>query len=206
MPMKKVKTVLDFLRFPVSDKIEFYRNAISKITGNTYFTTPDIPMATATTQVNTLETDFVAAKTGAHQAVAKMHQSEKIADATFRKLALYVDRIADGNDAIILSSGFHISKQPDTKRTKSFEVNAGQNSGEIDLAHQSVAGAKAYIWQYSIGNLPTDDKQWLMGDATTKAKITLTGFESGTKIWFRVLAVTANGTQPCSDPVLKVVP
>jgi len=204
--MRKVKTVLDFLRFSVSEKIEFYRNDISKMTGNAYFTTPDVPLATATTQVNSLETDYVAAKTGAHQAVAKMHQSEKIADATFRKLALYVDRIADGNDAIILSSGFHISKQPDPKSTKTFAVNAGKNSGEIELVHKTIQGARAYVWQYSIGNLPADDTQWMYKDSTTKAKITITGLESGSKVWFRVLATTINGTQPCSDPVMKVVP
>ena len=204
--MKKVKTVLDFLKLSVSEKIEFYRNDISKMTGNASFPTPDIPLATATTQVNTLETDLAAAKSGAHQSIAKMHQSEKIADTTFRKLALYVDRIADGNDAIILSSGFHISKQPDPKSTKTFAVSAGENTGEIELAHKTVQGAKAYIWQYSSVMLPTDEKQWIYGGATTKAKFKVTGLESATKAWFRVLAVTINGTQPCSDPVMKVVP
>ena len=204
--MKKIKTILDFLKLSVSEKIEFYRNVVSKMTGNASFTSPDVPLATATTQINTLETDMTAAKSGAHQSVAKMHQSEKIADTTFHKLALYVDRIADGNDAVILSSGFHISKQPDPKSTKTFAVSAGENTGEIELAHQSVQGAKAYIWQYSAGTLPADEKQWIYGGATTKAKFKVTGLESATKVWFRVLAVTINGTQPCSDPVMKVVP
>jgi len=204
--MKKVKPVLDFIKFSVSEKIEFFRNIVSKMTGNASFPSPDITLATATTQINTLETDVAAAKSGAHQSVAKMHQSLKIVDTTFHKLASYVDRIADGNDAIILSSGFHISKQPEPRRTKTFEVNAGENPGEIELAHKTVQGAKSYVWQYSIGTLPTDEKQWIYCDSTTKAKFKITGLESATKAWFRVLAVTINGTQPCSDPVMKVVP
>ena len=204
--MKKVKTVLDFQKLSVSEKIEFFRNVVSKMIANASFPTPDIALATATTQINTLETDVAAAKSGAHQSVAKMHQSLKIVDTTFRKLALYVDRIADGNDAIILSSGFHISKQPTPKSTKTFAVSAGENSGEIELAHKTVQGARSYIWQYCVGVLPTDEKQWIYGGATTKAKFKITGLESATKAWFRVLAVTINGTQPCSDPVMKVVP
>jgi len=204
--MKKIKALLDFLKLSVSEKIEFYRNVVSKMTGNASFTSPDVPLATATTQINTLETDVAGAKSGAHQAVAKMHQSLKTVDTTFHKLATYVDRIADGNDAVIMSSGFHISKQPEPRSTKTFEVKAGENPGEIELVHKTVKGAKAYVWQYSIGTLPADEKQWIYGGATTKAKFKITGFESATKVWFRVLAVTINGTQPCSDPVMKVVP
>ena len=204
--MKKIKALLDFLKLSVSEKIEFYRNVVSKMTGNTYFSSPDVPLATATTQINTLETDFTAAQSGSHSAIAKMHQSEKLADTSFHKLATYVDRIADGSDVIIMSAGFNISKQPAPKSTKNFVVKAGVNPGEIELILKTVQQAKAYIWQYSVGSIPADEKLWVYGGASTKAKFKLTGLESATKVWFRALAITVNGTQPCSDPVMKVVP
>ena len=58
-----------------------------------------------------------AAKDGSHTAVSVMHDKEKIADKTFHIVANYVDKIADGDETQILSSGFHGSKQP-TPRQK----------------------------------------------------------------------------------------
>ena len=41
-----------------------------------------------------------------------MHDNEKAVDTLFRHLAHYVDKIADGDEITLLSSGFQEIKQP----------------------------------------------------------------------------------------------
>lgn len=204
--MKKSRVILDFIRFSVAEKIMFFRNVISLMTGNTSFATPDVPLTEAKTVVDTLETDQAAAKSGAHVMVSKMRKSEEVADNVFRKLARYVDRIADGNETIILGSGFHVSKQPEPSVREAFEVEAGDNPTEIVLIRKAQPGARSYVWQYCIGALPTNGIPWVFAGASTQARYVIRELESGAKCWFRVAAVTATGQGPWSDPVMKVVP
>jgi hypothetical protein len=49
--------------------------------------------------------------------------------AIFRTLAVYVDRKADGDETKILSSGFHISKQPTPIQKAPHTACDGVNSG-----------------------------------------------------------------------------
>ena len=204
--MKKIKVVFDFLRYPVPGKIEFGKNTVAKTTGNSYFATPDVPLASVTSAIGVLEADYTSAQSGNHAYVAKMHQSEKALDALLHKLAAYVDRIADGNDSIILSSGFHISKQPEKKSVSNFKIANGENHGELVLSIKRVVGAKSYIWQQCIGSLPATDADWKYINATTQVKHKVTGLESGTKMWFRVVAITAKATIVCCEPTMKIVP
>jgi hypothetical protein len=110
--MRRFKVLINFLRMPIVKKIAFYRNVISKMTGNATLPTPDVPLATATTQTDALQAAYVASRNGGPASTAAMRDKEAICDDTFRKLALYVERIANGNETIILNSGFEISEQP----------------------------------------------------------------------------------------------
>jgi len=203
--MKKCKVVLDFIRLAVAEKIVFFRNIINLMTGNALFPTPDVTLTVLGTLVDTLETDHTAAKSGSHLMVAKMNESETAADEAFRKLARYVDRIADGSEATILSSGFHASKQPEPALRKDFSVEPGKNPGEMILACSAVPGARAYVWQYCVGLLPVNEQGWIFSGSGTRAKFIIRGLESGSKCWFRVAAVTSAGMGPWSDPIMKVV-
>lgn len=205
--MRKVKVVLDFLKFPVAEKIVFYRNVITAMTGNASFASPDVPLTELTTVLTTLEQAEDEAGDGARTSIARRNQAEEVADIAFRKQAMYVDRIADGDSAVILSSGFHLSKQPEPAQRPQFEVEAGGNSGEIILTRKAQPGAKSYVWQYCIGSLPVNgDGNWIFAGASTQSKYVISNLESGSKCWFRVAAVTIGGMAPWVDPVMKVVP
>lgn len=204
---EKIKVVLDFLKFSVAEKIVFYRNVITGMTGNPHFATPDVPPATLTTVLTAFEQAADEAGDGARTSMARRNQAEEAADDAFRKEAMYVERIADGDAAIILSSGFHHSKQPEPAQRPQFEVEAGANNGEIILTRKAHPGAKSYIWQYCIGSLPVNgDGNWIFAGASTQSKYVISNLESGSKCWFRVAAVTIDGMAPWADPVMKVVP
>ena len=203
--MRKIKVLLNFIRFSVPEKIGFYRNVISRMTGNISFPSPDVSLTDATTLVNGLETAHVAAQDGGHTAVSAMHDKEELSDETFRKLADYVDRIADGDETKILSSGFDITKQPAPVTKSELTVDDGANSGSVKLVAKAVEGAKTYIWQYAKDSLPTDETGWAVAGYSTKVSYEISELAVACKYWFRVAAITAKGTTDFCNPVMKVV-
>jgi len=204
--MKKSKVLLDFIKLSVGEKIAFYRSIIDHLTDSTLFATPDVTIAELNTHVTTLETDYVAAMGGDHALLVTRNHSENSADDVFRKTAMYVDRIANGDPAVILKSGFQVSKQPEPSAKDTFIAEAGKNPCEVVLRRKAQPEAKSYLWQFVVGAEPANDKLWLLAGASTQSKFIIKGLESGCKCWFRVAAITSKGLDPWSDPVMRVVP
>lgn len=203
--MKKLKVLLDFIQLSVLAKIAFYRNVITKLTGNALFPTPDEPLTQAKTVVDTLENAFLATKDGSRTAISAMHDAEDVADGVFRNLAAYVDRIAVGNETAILSSGFHISKQPATTQKPDIDAQDGDNSGSVRLVARAVDKAGAYQWQYAKDAIPENEADWKDAAISTQSYYELTGLDVACKYYFRVAAITPTGKSDFTSPVMKVV-
>ncbi len=198
--MKKLKVLLAFIQLSVVEKIAFYRNVIIKLTDNRLFVNPDASLETAQAAVDKLESSFLASRDGSHTAVATMHADEVAADTIFRTLATYVDRIADGDEVKILSSGFQISKQPIVAQKPALAVENGLHSGSVKLIAKAVDRAGAYIWQYSL-----EGAEWVVGGNSTASTFLLEGLTVAKKYYFRVAAVTPTGTTDFTATVAKVV-
>lgn len=203
--MKKVKVLLDFIRLAVAEKIAFYRTILSCLTDNGTFPNPDVSLTDAITAVDILENSSIAANDGSRTAISIMHDNEEKADNIFRTLAAYVDRIAAGDDTKILSSGFHISKQPVAIQKAPLTADDGANSGSVKLIAKAVDKAGAYIWQHAKDTMPETDSQWNHSGTSTRSNYELSGLAVASKYYFRVAAVTPDGTSDFSSPVMKVV-
>lgn len=186
------------------EKIGFFRNVIEKITDNPTYPTPDVPVVDATASVDKLENAYYAARDGSHVAVSFMHQCEDETDALFRKLVDYVSRIADGDESKILSSGFQVSKEPAPRQKAEFTVKEGEKPGTVVLRRQAVQGARSYIWQNCQGDAPAAENGWSVSGVSTQATFEAEGLTSGMKYWFRVAAVTAEGTGAFSPAISKI--
>lgn len=203
--MRRIKVLLEFVRFSIAIKIEYYRNIITRMTGNPKFPEPDVALTLLTTAVTTLETDFNAAQSGSHEAKARLGKSEKAADVLFRKEALYVDRIADGDPETILGSGYETTSQPKPRTLPVLSVEHGKNPQEIFAKCKKISGARSYVWQICEGDFPAIlEKDWILAGVTTRVKITITGLKSQTKYWVRVRAVSSEGMQPWLDPLSAI--
>ena len=122
-----------------------------------------------------------------------------------RKQARYVERIADEDSAIVLNVGFSLAKQPIPAQRTELSVEAGKSSGSVLLRRQAVPGAKSYIWQYCINAIPETENGWTIAEVTGKASVELNNLNPVTKYWFRVAAVTSDGTLPYNDPIMHIV-
>ncbi|MEI6060850.1 MAG: fibronectin type III domain-containing protein [Bacteroidota bacterium] len=204
--MKKNKVVFDFQRFSVAEKIAFGRTVVSMMSDLDIFKEPDVAYAVLTELINRLEGHYMASRGGDHEQVALMHKDEDEFNNLFRKLAGFVDRKADGDEAIIISSGFHLNKQPVSAELPEFVASMGDNPGSVWLKRKKLEGAASYIWQYSASEAVPADGGWLFGGASTQTNYQITGLPSVTRHWFRVAAVTREGIQPYSEPVQQIVP
>jgi hypothetical protein len=175
------------------------------MTGNPKFTSPDISIEVLNAKTDLLESRSVATLSGGKEETSLLHQTIEDWNDTMRKMAKYVDRIADGDGAIILSAGFNLAKQPLPSMRPEFSVELGKKSGTVHLRHHAVEGAKSYIWQMCTGETPTSENNWMLAKVTSKATVEISGLTPLTKYWFRVAAVTTAGTLPYCPAVMQVV-
>jgi len=203
--MKKLKALLDFIQLSVVAKIAFYRSVLTHLTGNATFPNPDASLAEVKAAIDALETAYQATLDGSRTAVSAMHDAEDKADALFRILVAYVNRIADGNETQILSAGFHVSKQSGSIQKPELDAQNGDNSGSVWLVARAVDKAGAYIWQFAKDTLPTTDEGWTTAGHSTQSYLQLSGLTVGCKYYFRVVAITPIGQNDYTAPVAKIV-
>jgi len=152
-------------------------------------------LAAITTAINALSAAFAAAQTARQAAKEKtstQNQMEDILDQLITQLAAYVESIAGGNEALILSAGMDMraaavasTSPPD--QPQALTPTAGDRDGEIDLTWDAVTGAKSYVIDKSSDSgTPTS---WAHEGVSTRANFTADGLISGTRYWFRVAAV-----------------
>ncbi len=204
--MRKDKVILDFIRIPVANKVEIARGVIAKMKNNPAFPKPDINLDEVEAQTNLLEARYIAAMSGAKVAIALLQHAEEEWDNTMRKTALYVDRIADGEAAVIVSAGFNLAKQRGPTNRSEFEVKRGDKPGTVILRRYIIQGARSYVWQYCAGESPVStEAEWITAQVTTRATAEISGLTTFTTYWFRCAAVTSKGISGYSVPVMLVV-
>jgi hypothetical protein len=203
--MKKTKPIFDFAQYVMAEKISFFRHVNQQLYGNPLFPTPDIPEAEATAMVDALEAAMQAAKEGGPAAMSALHDAAERADTLYRNLAHYVERIAAGDETSILSSGFHISKQPVIKPKPELVALDGEHSGDAKLMAKPKERGSAYKWQMCKVSDDGTDEVWVDIDTTTRATIVVKGLEIMKRYKFRYAVVTPDGTSDYCEPVSKII-
>jgi hypothetical protein len=121
------------------------------------------------------------------------------------ELAGYVTLTCNGDPAKLVSSGFELNKARGSKAMspiKDLKVTIDR-TGEAVTQVKRVAGAKAYIHQYTTDPL-VGDNVWI-SKGSTDASYTFTGLKSKEKYWFQVIAFGLNGQETASPPVCRVI-
>lgn len=102
---------LEFLQESIASKLATGDDVIAGLTAQaSLFPSPDVIPAALQDLQDDLRAKATAAAGGDHAAIQVMYLSEKTWDAGFKKDALYVSKIANGAEAIVLLSGFKSTK------------------------------------------------------------------------------------------------
>jgi len=203
--MKKSKAVMDFISLSVNDKLEFYRNVSLQMANTVIFPNLVIPISTINAKLDAFEATILAAKSGAHSAIADRNDQELICDDVFREIVNYVNVVSNGDETIIIKSGFNSSKQPSTFVKADMAVNDGLHSGSVLIVLKAVLNAVAYIVQYRRIDLIGSSGDWISVDFRTVANFQIDGLFAGGTYEFRFASISALGTSDYSNLVKKIV-
>jgi len=122
------------------------------------------------------------------------------------EVASYVTLVCNGNEALLLNSGFEISGQTQDPQAmpaiQKLFVELGP-PGEVTIRVKRVRGARAYLHQYT-SEEPTSGTVWV-NEGTTNPSYTFRGLKSYTKYWFRIVALGTNGQTVYSPVDFRVI-
>src|SRR5215212_4112026 len=199
------------LRQPVPDKLQTGRQIIAAMTNNPNFANPHPPLADIAASLATLDDAYKAhliAKSDARAKAGLADDAEIQVDSQLRKLAAYVESIADKDETIIASAGMQSKAARTTPSPlpapESLSAAAGSHEGEINLTWRKVENARSYIIQSSPD--PPSANSWSHAETATVANKTLQNLTSGKKYWFRVAAIGSLGQSGWSEPATKIAP
>ncbi len=110
---------------------------------------------------------------------------------------------SNGDAAIMLDSGFEISKNPSPvgplpKPTGFFALPKGK--GEVLVGLDRIPGARMYQYEYKEASAA----EWTL-DTNSKSKVLMTALASGKEYLFRVLPMGASEVREYSDEVSSFV-
>ncbi|MFB2121055.1 fibronectin type III domain-containing protein [Parapedobacter sp. 2B3] len=180
---------------------------IAAMDSNANFATPTPDL----TAVGAAKDDFsaklaVARKRSGPEETELKNQSREALAELLKQLAFYVSTTANGNLAVILSSGFQATAYPRRGRVPeqpyAVRLNDGRLSGQLTFTLPKVPGALFYEYRYGTLDEATNEPLWGEPILTTSSRDNLiAGLEEGVRYHVQVRAVNGYGRTEWSDPV-----
>lgn len=195
--MFKNKVITSFSKLSDGELEQKAELIFDSLTGNENFPEP-IPSLTSLRGVlSQFDLTIVKAKEGGRtEQILKNSKRRELTDM-LNNLALYVQLQGDGNEAILASSGFSLSRPPQPigmlDKPQNFSVSPN-NPGMVKLNLKAIYGAKSYRFEYR----KKTEESWEV-TVSTKSGLLLTGLESGVAYEFRVAGVGTNTQRIYSD-------
>ena len=176
---------------------------ITAMTGNPGYPTAAPPLVDVAAASQVFSTAVSNAVDGGVTLTAIKNEKRAVLVALLRQLASYVQVTANGDLAVLLSSGFPTQK---TQRQpigvlpapSNLTVTFGARSGELKAAAWPVPGAAIYNWQLSTAAAPS---MVLQSVQTTAAHNTFGDLTPGVVYNIMVNVVGSAGPSDWSDPV-----
>ena len=185
----------NFVPYNDADFLAFARNVVFNMQNNPHFPDPVPPLDTISELVNQFSDSLTDAATKNIVDITLKNQLRKQLEHQLGRLALYVMYVADESDAILVSSGYNLTKKPVGNKLETPQqptLRSGLNSGDITGMIKAVKGAKYYLFEITSGAL-TGDSVWEM-HSCSRRKYTFTNLTPGQKYWVRI-AVLGTGKQ-----------
>jgi hypothetical protein len=163
---------------------------LSSMTGNPDFPTPTPAIADVSTAVGNYSDALNAAAGLGRVNVAQKNKARQDLEAILKQLGLYVMSVANGDAAMLTSSGFTLSKMPEPKyitNPGNVTLSNGVTSGELVDAVPTVPGTRVYYHEIADA-APTEETVWTRYQSS-RSRFVFTGLIPGRQYWVRVAAV-----------------
>jgi hypothetical protein len=170
----------------------FTRQVLKNMDGNANFPTPTPALADITIKLDEYEELALAAQFRDKRAVLYRNNAGTELKAMLRTLGAYVSMVAEGADAIIVSSGFEVRSQsdPTPPLTVPVKLSAVRNShsGRVELDWESVKNALNYVVEMTMDDVQSPEATWINVGTTSRSKFMVDDLNPGTMYSFRVKA------------------
>jgi hypothetical protein len=206
----KAIAVLNWKNLSVAQEVSKASSVAVAMEGNINFETPNPTLETVGDAIGQLQNaqQQVDANGGGKVFVTARNTARKLLKALMSQLVAYVNNIANGDAAIILSAALELKKPP-VRRGKlgaTGYINAkGIADSEVKVNWGTVEGAATYHVQMSNDVSPLAWQEFA-GNLVTDTKTEVSDLPSGDKLWFRVIAVNSAGEGAPSNPAMVRVP
>jgi hypothetical protein len=188
--MRFQKINLSFSRYGDSDFLTKGTLILTSMTDNPNFPNPTPAIADVGTAVDNYSDALNAAAGLGRVNVAQKNKYREDLEAILKQLGLYVMSVANGDAAMLTSSGFTLSKMPEPKyitNPGNVTLSNGVTSGELADAVPAVAGARVYYHEITDA-APTEETVWTRNQSS-RSRFVFTGLIPGRQYWVRVAAV-----------------
>lgn len=179
---------------------------ISSMTGNAHFPTPTPSLAEIETAADNFSSALVKAGTGNRADVADKNAKREVLVDQLRRFCKSINVIANGDAAMLLTSGFDLSKDPQPtviSKPEILRVENGVASGQLLVSVKAVKGAYSYLHEYTTDATLAPDS-WVTA-MSTSAKAVFNNLQPGTMYYCRVAAVGSNNQVLYSDAASRMV-
>lgn len=189
-PKKMKKIRISFSRFT---DVNFRKNGehvYDSLVNNTAFVTLATLLVVVKTALDKYTADLAAAATNDKNAVAQKNQSRFELTALLQQLGLAVMAEANGNEAMLISSGFTLVKTREVRyiaNPGNVTVSQGITSGQMISMVKGQKAATGYVHQMTT-ELPDDNTAWISKNSSS-SKFAWEGLVPGKQYWVRVAVI-----------------
>jgi hypothetical protein len=205
MASSKLRT--GFVRYRNDTLDNKAREIIQGLTGNVNFASPEPPLADLEAALLAYQDALAQASKGGMERTAVKNERRKELEVLLKRLAVYVEDIARGNEAALLSSGFDLAKVPEPigilARPAKVKVSSGPVPGSVKVIADGVPGADAYLFECTPA--PHSEASVWDKQAGTARTFIFTNLIRAREYTFRVAGVGANPMRVYSDAVSIIV-
>jgi hypothetical protein len=197
--MRQQSIKRNFKRKSDANLIVSAQTVIDSLTDNDNFPTPQPTVAALTTALEDFQTSVAVAKTGGAEQKSIRDAKKIVLVDLLREEATYIELASAGDVTKMLSSGFELTKIPETigalGKPQNFQV-IPEGAGMLKLSLDGIKGAKSY--QFEIKK--ATDAEWTVLPSS-KTKLIVTDLQRGTEYIARVVPIGASDIREYSDEI-----
>ena len=176
---------------------------LTYMNGNQNFTNPSPNLHVVETAYQNFQKKYETGKSGDRIKIAEKNTAREELLLIMRELCNYVNMAGKNVRAVLLSSGFKVSKETNEVQILGaivgFDADKGLNKNEIKVWCERVSNAVSYVFVCT-DEKPTPTTTWRTNTATTSQTV-FDKLTKGVEYYFKVAVIGRNNQYLESDPI-----
>jgi hypothetical protein len=172
------------------------------LTSNSGFPSLPVPVVDLLDKKTDYEKELDKSRKGDHESTTKAKSIRKEIDLMLKKNGQYINLTANGDEAMLESSGYDLSQEREYKPKDEISTESTSQPGEVKVFIRKVDGAVAYQVMIAVDAIPAPDQEqlWVRQKMTTRTYQLLTNIVPLKKYYLRYCSVSPAGETAWSLP------